>query len=76
MRFEPVNDEYQVTETTDRLGSEANMLTHRGPSEFQESHLKEEGEATWHLPVLMVNDQAEQMQPEKEVDFYRQQTNQ
>ena len=45
VRFEPVNDEYQ-TVTTDRLGSEANMLTHQGLSEFQEDCLKQEGVMT------------------------------
>ena len=64
VRFEPVNDEYQATVITDKLDSEANMLSNRGLSEFQEDHLKEEDVATRNLPVLFDNDQAEQMQSE------------
>ena len=41
MRFEPVNDEYEITVPSDRLGSETNMLTQRGLSEFQEEPEKE-----------------------------------
>ena len=41
VRFEPVNDEYEITVPSDRLGSETNMLTQRGLSDFQEDTEKE-----------------------------------